>query len=280
MELISDSLEPFLTCTFPNRSSAVPADLGANPPASPASSSAEDRGSDDPVDAHLHQSRPPKPLSSIHAESRVPASAPGCSPTKTAAPEGCVATIQALPPGCTRSTPEDRDHVEEGGQARTKAETADEPKNLRWSFRNGRLVFDSESDVNDNKAPDDAAREVNRETVEPLSSKELNKRIDENKSRLRYLEEKLKKAGISDETEQEIQGPDVAEQVVETGLRIEESSFGNNSVNVLNSDELNGNNVDTDPSDFAEGLTSFAGKLINFLSIFIVKSYKFSSNDS
>ncbi|KYB27687.1 hypothetical protein TcasGA2_TC010445 [Tribolium castaneum] len=58
---------------------------------------------------------------------------------------------------------------------------------LSWKFENGRLVFEEHG-------PGDS----DSDEVAPLSSKDLNRRVDEGRSRLKYLEQKLKEAGITD----------------------------------------------------------------------------------
>ncbi|XP_045472277.1 uncharacterized protein LOC123679011 [Harmonia axyridis] len=231
------------------------------PSSTPASFSPEDGRGRVTSDAHLLGDRPPSnPPGSIHAESCVPAPAPGCSPTKTAAPKGCVVSRQALLPGCTSSNPEFFETAEKDAEQEPNAAPSPEPKNLRWSFKNGRLVFDSESDVNDNKvaAPDSSKQEVESGGLR-LSSKDINKRIDENKSRLRYLEEKLlKNTGIGQETKEGDGGADVAEQVVEDcGLKTERGQGDRGeSDRTVRTLEVNGNDYD---EDYAEGLTSFTG---------------------
>ncbi|XP_044267297.1 uncharacterized protein LOC123013053 [Tribolium madens] len=63
-------------------------------------------------------------------------------------------------------------------------------KHLSWKFENGRLVFEE-------NGPGESADSDNDE-VTLLSSKDLNRRVDEGRSRLKYLEQKLKEAGITD----------------------------------------------------------------------------------
>ncbi|KAF7272824.1 hypothetical protein GWI33_014420 [Rhynchophorus ferrugineus] len=88
-------------------------------------------------------------------------------------------------------------------------------EHLSWGFRNGRLVFvESKSDlggsrlrseqvvgtddVNSRSEDESVSNRTNRLTDKDiLYSKDINKRLDENKSRLKYLEDKLKKAGIT-----------------------------------------------------------------------------------
>ncbi|KAL1494266.1 hypothetical protein ABEB36_009890 [Hypothenemus hampei] len=81
---------------------------------------------------------------------------------------------------------------------------------LLWRFENGRLVFESKSNLDQTEeqvvcAQEDdlGALEVSSLTTdaEILSSKCLNKRSDESASRLRHLKDKLKKAGITDTKE-------------------------------------------------------------------------------
>ncbi|XP_076270715.1 uncharacterized protein LOC143202797 isoform X2 [Rhynchophorus ferrugineus] len=90
-------------------------------------------------------------------------------------------------------------------------------EHLSWGFRNGRLVFvESKSDlggsrlrseqvvgtddVNSRSEDESVSNRTNRLTDKDiLYSKDINKRLDENKSRLKYLEDKLKKAGITDD---------------------------------------------------------------------------------
>ncbi|XP_044753027.1 uncharacterized protein LOC123312586 isoform X2 [Coccinella septempunctata] len=234
----------------------------------PSSSASEGPRPRAPSDAHLCESRQPKAPSSIGSEARFPAPAPGRSPTKTAAPNGCVVSRQTIHPGCTSSAPEDREPVDVDGHGPKQPAAHDhqnhrESKSLRWSFKNGRLVFDSESDADENKAASAQDRDSLESGELRLSSKEINRRIDENKSRLRYLEEKLKKAGISDQTKRDKEDStraDVAEQVVETSeLKTEgepADKDGDSRIDIL---EVNGNDVADYGEDYAEGLTSFTG---------------------
>ncbi|KAL3283353.1 hypothetical protein HHI36_006501 [Cryptolaemus montrouzieri] len=255
----------------------------SSPSSTPASSSVEERRPRVLAAAHLSEYRCPKLSSSIHAESGVPAPAPGCSPTKTAAAKGCVGSTQASDSASSSCVLEDReDYKEDADQIDNFSELShsQEVKNLRWSFKNGRLVFDSESDVNENNkviSVDVNVNEVNLSSIEStdlnakLSSKEINKRINENKSRLKYLEEKLKKAGISDDSRisgnnkdcTEVEA-DVAKQVVdvsESTLKQERKENlnydSNRNVLEVNEDELLHQGDDDYEHEYGEELTAF-----------------------
>ncbi|KAJ3633945.1 hypothetical protein MTP99_010861 [Tenebrio molitor] len=122
------------------------------------------------------------------------------------------------------------DESETTSQTCNKSNGVNSPvsKHLSWTFKNGRLVFDvagdseNESTVaaeinsegangnrkesaevgkkgeNDSDEQSDNSQD-NDEINKVLYSKDLNKRIDEKRSRLKYLEQKLKKAGITDD---------------------------------------------------------------------------------
>lgn len=88
---------------------------------------------------------------------------------------------------------------------------------LSWEFRNGRLVFDvakeneSERDsgveqagsARETKSDDESQSSNEEEENSILHSRDLNKRKTETGSRLKYLERKLKEAGITDEKTEE-----------------------------------------------------------------------------
>lgn len=96
---------------------------------------------------------------------------------------------------------------------RPAPDTATPHSHLVWKFQNGRLVFEtvesksgrageSERVSSDNgRHSSDTSELTSLESANAiLYSKDLNKRVDDNKSRLKHLEEKLKQAGITDET--------------------------------------------------------------------------------
>lgn len=89
---------------------------------------------------------------------------------------------------------------------------------LSWEFRNGRLVFDVAKENESNSGleqvgcaadpretkSDDESQSSNEEEVNSiLHSRDLNKRKTETGSRLKYLERKLKEAGITDQKTEE-----------------------------------------------------------------------------
>ncbi|KAK9869600.1 hypothetical protein WA026_003349 [Henosepilachna vigintioctopunctata] len=248
----------------------------------PASSSTAEQSIRALADAHLSEFRFPKLSSSIHGESGVPAPAPGCSPTKTAAPKGCVASTQNSTAGITSCSTDDNGHVDDdvchSPDCHSFAENR-KLENLRWSFKNGRLVFDS-----DNKNPtlprDLNSNEVNLDSIEStdsilnLSSREVNKRIDENKSRLRYLEEKLKRAGLSGDSgtcsnnkkDNSQFKSDVAKQVVDESVSTlweelkENENCGSSPSNNRESEESKQQQGNGDYREsYAEELRQFAG---------------------
>ncbi|XP_060517058.1 uncharacterized protein LOC132696321 [Cylas formicarius] len=73
---------------------------------------------------------------------------------------------------------------------------------LCWSFRNGRLVFDAVEEEEDGKSDLDGSRHRREQVVDAadiLYSKDINKRPDEGRSRLKRLGCKLKEAGLTDD---------------------------------------------------------------------------------
>ncbi|CAH0558337.1 unnamed protein product [Brassicogethes aeneus] len=87
---------------------------------------------------------------------------------------------------------------------RERQHDAQQQQHLVWRFHNGRLVFHT---VADGKSESEVAAEVSEDNSELnsldsgtliLTSKDINKRVDENRSRLKLIEEKLKQAGITD----------------------------------------------------------------------------------
>ncbi|XP_030746755.1 uncharacterized protein LOC115875438 isoform X2 [Sitophilus oryzae] len=172
------------------------------------------------------------------------AQAPGCSRETVADVAACDAPVCRTPPQdycppahcfLTQNPSEnrtvERESVRYPSPQRTDTETraselrnADgERQHLSWGFRNGRLVFaESKSDLGDSRLQleqvvDSAGTSIQRLTAgeqskqtgpeekDILYSKDINKKLEDGKSRLKYLEDKLKKAGITDENSKLIQ---------------------------------------------------------------------------
>lgn len=118
------------------------------------------------------------------------------------------------PPNCAKL---ECDTVKSASVVENKSAVSFE-RPLSWEFRNGRLVFDvakeNESDsgleqedsARENKG-DDGSQSSNEEEVNSiLHSRDINKRKTDTSSRLKYLEKKLKEAGITDKKTEESSG--------------------------------------------------------------------------